>query len=90
MKIKVSKWGNSQGIRIPKSIFNELSINEGDELELNIVNDSIVINKIIPKNKTIIDLFEGYEFDNNDLVKEINWGEAVGEEIWWILNKEAL
>lgn len=84
MKIKVSKWGNSQGIRIPKSIFNELSINEGDELELNIVNDTIVINKIIPKtkNKTIIELFEGYEFDNNDLVKELDWGNPVGEEVW--------
>lgn len=41
MKIRIVKIGNSQGIRIPKSILQQTGLK--DEIELLVENDSLVI-----------------------------------------------
>ena len=46
-KVVVKKWGNSQGIRIPKEILGSISISEGDTLQLYVDNNT---NSIILKN----------------------------------------
>ena len=43
MKIKISKWGNSAAIRLPKSILNLVGLKEGSEVELLVENDAIII-----------------------------------------------
>ena len=45
-KVVVKKWGNSQGIRIPKEILGSVSISEGDALQLYVDNNT---NSIILK-----------------------------------------
>lgn len=79
MTVKLQKWGNSQGIRIPKIILDELDINEKDELELKTDGNKILIEKIDSR-KNILDLFEG--FDGNYESLEIDWGDPIGDEIW--------
>jgi antitoxin MazE len=32
--MKISKWGNSLGIRLPASVVEKLGLKEGDEIEL--------------------------------------------------------
>jgi antitoxin MazE len=44
MIVSVIPIGNSKGIRIPKNILTELSI--GNEAEMNITNDEIIISRI--------------------------------------------
>ena len=44
MKASIVRIGNSQGIRIPKPILEQIGLK--DEVELEIVNGSIVLSKI--------------------------------------------
>lgn len=80
MEARIQKWGNSDGIRIPKSILKSLNIKTNDVINIEQQDDKIVIS--IPKKKKIslADRFKEYNGDN--LSKEFSWDESVGKEIW--------
>lgn len=80
MITKLQKWGNSQGVRIPKEILNEISINEGDNVDVSTNGDSIIIRRIYkPLKKYSLDEL----LKNSDSkLSEENWGEPVGKEEW--------
>lgn len=77
--ITLQKWGNSQGIRLPKILLNELGWNENEKLSIVKEDDKLIIKKL-KKRKNIIELFGGYEGEYKP--EEIDWGEAKGKEIW--------
>jgi antitoxin MazE len=81
MTTYVQKWGNSRGIRIPKTFLEELGIREKEKLDIIILPEdkSIVIRKS-QKRKTLRELFENYDGDYK--CEEIEIGEPTGEEIW--------
>jgi len=76
----IQKWGNSQGIRLPKIILENVNMKEGESVEIITYDDTIVIKRAPGNRKTIIELFAGYEGDY--IPEEIDWGEPVGGEIW--------
>lgn len=80
MEIRIQKWGNSDGIRIPSSILKSLNIKTNDILNIEQDNDKIIIS--IPKKKKISleDRFKKYHGKN--LAKEFSWDDNVGKEIW--------
>lgn len=39
MGVKVSEWGNSLGIRIPKDVADALHLKKGDEIEVRVAED---------------------------------------------------
>ncbi len=80
MEVRLQKWGNSVGIRIPSNIIKSLKLKENDTLVLEQTEDKILIS--IPKNKKIDleELFKKYK--GNNLSKEFEWDEPVGREIW--------
>ncbi len=43
MAIKIQKWGNSLGIRIPKTIIDKVNLGENSEVEIESKNGTIVI-----------------------------------------------
>jgi antitoxin MazE len=43
MTIKVQKWGNSLGVRIPRKIANSLHLVSGTEVEVTVKEQSIII-----------------------------------------------
>jgi antitoxin MazE len=43
MKARVSKWGNSLAIRLPKAAVASLQVREGEPLDLVIEGDTLVI-----------------------------------------------
>ncbi|BBB57620.1 mazF family transcriptional regulator (plasmid) [Candidatus Megaera polyxenophila] len=43
MTIKVQKWGNSLGVRIPRKIANSLHLVSGTEVEVTVNENAIVI-----------------------------------------------
>lgn len=45
MSITISKWGNSLGIRIPSAVVDALSIRNGDTMNYEVKNDSIVLSR---------------------------------------------
>lgn len=49
MEVRIQKWGNSNGIRIPMSILKSLDIKTNDILNIELEEDKILIS--IPKKK---------------------------------------
>ncbi|PLR75671.1 AbrB/MazE/SpoVT family DNA-binding domain-containing protein [Bacillus sp. V3-13] len=45
----VQKWGNSLAVRIPKDVAERIAIQQGSEMELNVVNDEIIT--LVPKQR---------------------------------------
>ena len=82
MLTKVQKWGNSQGIRIPKNILKNTNIKIGEEVDLVVQVGKIIIE---PTNKihgryNIHDLVKN--MPNGYVPEEENWGKPVGKETW--------
>ena len=81
MTVKIQKWGNSQGIRIPKVILDDLYWSDSDELDLTVDNGKIVIERLEKRMRPdIYELFEGYEGKYEPA--DIDWGEPSGREVW--------
>ena len=43
MLIRVQKWGNSQGVRLPTKVLQEAKITVGDEVDINVEDGRIVV-----------------------------------------------
>jgi antitoxin MazE len=74
---QVQKWGNSLGIRIPKSLAMKVGIEEGTEVDLDIEEGHLVIK---PKAATLDELLSRITPDN--VHAEIPTGEPQGRETW--------
>lgn len=80
MQTTIQKWGNSQGIRIPKAFLDALGMKENDLVELNRVDDNIVITKAKEKKElTLEDIFKDYT--EEWAAEEFEWGSPVGKEV---------
>ena len=80
MTTTIQKWGNSQGVRIPKAILDTVDWKENEKITIFIDNGKIVMEKAKLKRKNIKQLFENYNEKYEPT--EIDWGEPKGEEIW--------
>ena len=84
MKVKISKWGNSLGLRLPKTISDELGLNAGRQLDLVVEQDEIRLRK--PRAVSSAELLAemvaeakrlGPQFEPETL----EWGPDVGFEV---------
>lgn len=73
----VSKWGNNLGIRIPRSIAQQIGLIEGTPVELQMEKDGLMIR---PKKYDLETLLAKITPEN--LHKEVETGEPVGNETW--------
>lgn len=81
MQAIIQKWGNSQGIRIPKAFLDAMGMSENDTVELQRVDDGIIIKKLqTKKSLTLSDIFQGY--DESEQQEEYDWGKPTGREVW--------
>ncbi|PHO11814.1 transcriptional regulator/antitoxin MazE [Malaciobacter marinus] len=79
MTAKISKWGNSQGLRVPKDIMESLQLHIGDNVNITIVDGKAIIEPIkqnIP------------EYDLNELISKVPQDYKVNEEFDTTLGKE--
>jgi len=81
--VKISKWGNSCGIRIPSSLLKEvdMEINDMVYIESDQSGRILISKKPSPKPGTIEYLFKDYSGERFK-TELIDWGEPVGEEKW--------
>ena len=81
MNATIQKWGNSQGIRIPKAIL-ELALFKPDEpVELIAEDEKIIIRKAFRKKHiTLAERLK--DFDGEYVFEECAWGKPAGNEIW--------
>ena len=87
MQTTIVKWGNSQGIRLPKAFLQSIQIAENDHVDVTLENEKIIIKKSSEKkHKTTRERlieFYGKDFEQiKDQQEVIDWGGPVGKEIW--------
>lgn len=81
MTTTIQKWGNSQGIRLPKHLLEQMKWKENEEINIVSDGEKIIIEKVLKiKRKNIEELFA--DFDDNYEPIEMDWGKPVGNEIW--------
>lgn len=82
MITKLQKWGNSQGLRISMDLLKEAHLNIGDEVEVKVRDEKIIIetlHKVRGKydiRKLVKKIPIGYKS------KETEWGKPMGKEAW--------
>jgi antitoxin MazE len=76
----VSKWGNAQGIRLPKAFCSQLGISVGDKVSLSIEKNRLIVTSGDEKYafSALIKDWDG----ERQREKEIDWGKPVGNEMW--------
>ena len=78
--MRLQKWGNSVGIRIPSTIIKSLELKENDLLDIAEEDNKIVVSKTNKKKISLKLLFDQYNGEN--LAKEFEWDGPRGKEIW--------
>lgn len=65
MQLQLVPWGNSTGIRIPKTILKEAGLQERDNVSVVVIDGSIVIKRVTEKPKYHLeDLIAGITDEN--------------------------
>ena len=80
MHTKIARWGNSLGLRIPKTFAEELHISEGTVVELSLEDGQLVIRAAPQSGVKLENLLA--EVTDENLHSEMDTGGAVGGEIW--------
>lgn len=76
---QISRWGNSLGLRLPKSVALEARVDEGDTVDVSVKNGAIVIRPSRPTyslEQLVAKITPRNRHDEND------WGTPVGHEAW--------
>ena len=80
MQTKIQKWGNSLGLRIPRSFAAEAGVGAGSEVELSIRNGDLVVKPARRKTYVLKDLLQ--RITSRNLHAEVDTGDPVGREVW--------
>lgn len=82
MVARIQKWGNSQGVRIPRGMLNEALIAVGDEVEIGVEDGEIIIRptRIVRGRHNLGELLS--RIPKNHLTGEEDWGAPRGKETW--------
>ena len=76
---QVSKWGNSLGLRLPKSVALEAHVDDGDMVDVSVKNGAIVIRPSRPA-YSLEELCSRITPRNRH--DESDWGAPLGREAW--------
>lgn len=79
MTAKISKWGNSQGLRMPKDIMDSLHLQVGDNVNITMLDGKVIIE---PMKKEILN------YDLNALISKIPTNYKASEEFDTTIGKE--
>jgi antitoxin MazE len=76
---QIAKWGNSLGLRLPKSVALEADVDEGDTVDVSVRNGAIVIRPSRPRYslERLVAKITPHNRHN-----ESDWGMPVGQETW--------
>lgn len=74
----IQKWGNSQAVRLPKSILEMAGLNENDKVELKVQDGNLIIIPV-KKHKKLVERIAEYQGDYQ--CTEWNTGEPAGKEV---------
>ena len=79
MITRIRKWGNSLGLRIPRSFAREAHVGPGAEVDVSVQRGRLVVRVVKGRKYTLKDMLDGITPDN--LHKEIDFGKPMGREL---------
>ena len=80
MQTRIQKWGNSLGLRIPRSFARESGVAAGSEVDLSVQDGNLVVRPVRRRTYELKDLLRQVTAQN--LHGEVDTGRPVGREIW--------
>ncbi len=80
MQTRIQKWGNSLGLRIPKSFAEETGVSAGSEVSLTVVDGGLVVRPTRVRKYALADLLQGV--NRRNLHAEVDSSGPVGGEAW--------
>lgn len=79
MIAKISQWGNSIGVRIPRDLAKKAGIAVDSTVEINKADNGIIIKPVGKKEYTLRELVKGITSQNRH--HEVDFGRPVGKEL---------
>jgi antitoxin MazE len=80
MRTKIQRWGNSLGLRIPRSFAEEAGIGVGSEVDLSIQDGDLLVKPARRRTYQLEELIRKITAKN--LHGEVDTGGPVGREVW--------
>jgi antitoxin MazE len=80
MQTKIQKWGNSLGLRIPRSFAVEAQVEEGATVDLSIEDGRLLVRPLRVRKYSLSALLR--KVSRRKLHGEVSTGKAVGRETW--------
>lgn len=87
MHATISKWGNSQGIRLPKKVLELLQLKENEDVEISVNENEMIIRKK-KEFRNLKERLEAFyerplsEISMIESEEEVDFGTPKGEEFW--------
>lgn len=78
LRARVTKWGNSLGLRLPKALSKELGIEEDGQVEMEVIKGKLIIQPVRSEEFSLDAMVEQITAENCH--RETDWGGAVGAE----------
>lgn len=82
MVTRVQKWGNSQGLRLPRHVLEDARISIGDDVNVTARDGDIIISPLkrirgkVSLEELVSRISKSYK------TGEVNWGRPAGKEAW--------
>ena len=80
MQTRIQKWGNSLGLRIPKSFAAEAQVEAGSTVDISVDDGQLVVTPVRRRKYALRDLLKA--INSKNLHHEVDSGAAVGREAW--------
>lgn len=80
MQTKIQRWGNSLGLRIPKSFAAEARVEAGSTVDISVEDGALIVRSVSARVYRLEDLLSGVTASN--LHQETDWGAPAGGEAW--------
>ena len=80
MQTRIQKWGNSLGLRIPRSLAAEAQVEEGGTVDLSVENGRLLVRPLRVRKYSLNLLLR--KVSRRNLHGEIPTGKTVGREAW--------
>ena len=80
MQTKIRKWGNSLGLRIPRSVAVEAQVEEGATVDLSVEHGRLLVRPLRVRKFALNALLRNV--NRRNVHGEVSTGRAVGRETW--------
>jgi antitoxin MazE len=80
MLTHIQKWGNSLGLRIPKSLAEDIHVEDGAAVDLRVEEGSLIIAPVGKPTYTLESLVSKITPENRHEL--VDFGSARGREVW--------